>query len=63
MKIFISWSGERSRTVATALRNWLPYIFQDADPWVSSRDINAGSRWEAESKQRVGIVKYGNYSA
>lgn len=48
MKIFISWSGARSKLVATALTKWLPFIFQDVEPWMSDHDIYAGSRWSNE---------------
>lgn len=45
MKVFISWSGERSKQMATALKEWLPLILQYAKPWVSENDISAGDRW------------------
>ncbi|MGY5780287.1 toll/interleukin-1 receptor domain-containing protein [Rhizobium sp. LEGMi135b] len=45
MKIFISWSGSRSKALAIALRDWLPLVLQYAKPWVSDKDIGAGDRW------------------
>ena len=45
MKVFISWSGERSKLLAEALREWLPLVLQYAEPWVSDKDISAGDRW------------------
>lgn len=45
MKIFISWSGKRSKAVAVAVKRWLPYVFPDISPWMSSEDIGAGVRW------------------
>ena len=52
MKVFISWSGERSKQVAVAIREWLPMILQYVEPWMSEADISAGDRWSVElSKQ------------
>lgn len=45
MKVFISWSGSRSKELANALRKWLPMVLQYAEPWVSDKDISAGERW------------------
>lgn len=48
MKIFISWSGERSRQVADLLSNWIQCVLQAVDPWLSSKDIDRGSLWFSE---------------
>lgn len=45
MKVFISWSGKRSKAMANALKEWIPLIVQHAKPFVSDKDISAGDRW------------------
>jgi len=45
MKVFISWSGGRSKALAQALHEWLPLVLQNIEPWVSDKDISAGDRW------------------
>jgi len=52
MKLFISWSGERSQALAQALRDWLPLVLHYVEPWLSEADIAAGERWaEAVAKE------------
>ncbi|WP_019646121.1 toll/interleukin-1 receptor domain-containing protein [Novispirillum itersonii] len=45
MKVFISWSGDRSKALATALKELIPLVLQNARPFVSDKDISAGDRW------------------
>ncbi len=45
MKVFISWSGERSRLLAQALHGWLPLVLHYVKPWLSEADVSAGDRW------------------
>lgn len=61
MRVFISWSGERSRVLAEALRNWLPTVIQAIEPWMSKSDLNKGTRWGVElaaelERSSVGII-------
>lgn len=61
MKVFISWSGERSRKVAELFKEWLPCVIQATKPWVSTQDIQGGSVWFNEinnelSETPIGII-------
>lgn len=53
MQVFISWSGERSRKIAAALRDWLPLVIQALDPWFSPEDIDKGARWLADLNSQL----------
>ena len=44
MKVFISWSGDRSRAIAEELRDWLPTIVQSLEPFISTQDVPVGGR-------------------
>ena len=53
MKIFISWSGSRSRAVAELLSDWLRCVIQAARPWISTRDIDRGALWLGEINDQL----------
>lgn len=59
LRIFISWSGKRSKFVAEALSDWIPYVIQSAKPWISSKDIFAGDDWDKEINERLGELNFG----
>jgi hypothetical protein len=48
MKVFISWSGDRSRKIAEVFRNWLSGVPQTVKPYFTPEDIAKGTRWENE---------------
>jgi len=59
MKVFISWSGERSRAVADLLDGWIQCVLQAATPWMSSKDIDRGSLWFSEITDQLKDTKIG----
>jgi hypothetical protein len=59
MRVFISWSGPRSRAVAEALRDWLPDVVQGVQPWLSSQDIDPGARWGTDIAAQLADTHYG----
>lgn len=48
MKIFISWSGEQSKVIATNLSEFLKETIQSTEPWISTVDIDKGQNWLQE---------------
>lgn len=59
MKVFISWSGDRSKAMASLLKRWLSDVFQDVEPWMSAHNIDAGQRWGNELGQQLGLTNFG----
>lgn len=61
MRVFMSWSGERSRQVAELLKWWTRSVIQASRPWISTEDIDRGALWFSEinnglNETAVGIV-------
>jgi hypothetical protein len=48
MKVFISWSGDTSKKVAEAIREWLPTVLQTVKPYFTPSDIEKGTRWSSD---------------
>ena len=58
MKVFISWSGERSRIIAEGLNNWLPKVIQAVKPFYSP-EIEKGTRGIAEINATLEGTNFG----
>jgi len=59
MKVFISWSGDRSRDFALFLRGWLRQVVQAVQPFMSEHDIGKGTRNIVEMAQELQSVQFG----
>ena len=58
MKVFISWSKDKSKLTAEALNKWLPKVIQVVEPWISP-DIEKGKRWSQEINDNLEKTKIG----
>lgn len=61
MKVFVSWSGDRSRAVAEIMSDWIKCVLQATRPWISTRDIDRGALWFSEigdqlQETTIGII-------
>ena len=59
VKVFISWSGDTSLKVAQLLRDWLPYVINAIEPYVSSEDIDKGARWSTDIAKELEDSTFG----
>lgn len=58
-QVFISWSGDGSREVGQALRDWLPHLFNFIKIWISTQDLNKGTRWLSEIVKELQGSRFG----
>jgi chorismate mutase len=61
MKVFMSWSGARSKATAELLAWWTRCVIQASRPWISTEDIDRGALWFSEinnglNETAIGIV-------
>ncbi len=61
MKVFISWSGQKSRAIAEHLRDWFPNVLQSIEPYFTPSDVEKGARWLSDisdelSNSKIGIL-------
>lgn len=59
VKVFISWSGDKSHKIATIFRDWLPSVIQSIVPYVSSEDIDKGARWSTDIAKELADSSFG----
>jgi hypothetical protein len=53
VKVFVSWSGRRSKVVAELLSDWIKCVLQASQPWISTRDIDKGAIWFSEISDQL----------
>ena len=61
MNLFLSWSGSISKDLAEILRDWIPSVIQEVEPFMSSEDIEKGVRWNMDiakqlEESTIGII-------
>lgn len=59
MKVFISWSGELSHKIALLLKEWLQDVIQSIEPYVSSEDVEKGTRWFSDISVNLEDTDFG----
>lgn len=59
MKVFISWSGNLSKEIGEAIKDWLPAVLQNVKPYFTPNDIEKGSRWNADISKELEQSKLG----
>jgi|SRR6516162_795215 len=62
MKVFISWSGERSKQLGAAIRDWLPNVLQFVKPYFTPADMEKGARWNNEISKELGQSQIGIFA-
>jgi arsenate reductase-like glutaredoxin family protein len=58
MKIFLSWSGTKSKLIAESLKDWLEQVIQSTEPWIST-SIEKGKKWSKEISDKLEESKIG----
>jgi TIR domain-containing protein len=59
MKVFLSWSGDLSRGVASAIRRYLPCMLQDTVVFMSKHDLESGARWSHQLAEQLEHAEFG----
>ena len=59
MKVFISWSGNKSEGIAKILKQWIPCVIQSVEPYFSSADIDKGARWSTDIAKELQDASFG----
>lgn len=59
MKVFISWSGDRSQQYAEAIHWWLRKVLQFTRPFFTPVDVDKGKRWNNEISKELGQSQFG----
>jgi hypothetical protein len=53
MRVFLSWSGNESRQLASEFSTWIQSVLQAVRPFFSPEDIEKGSFWQVEVDENL----------
>ena len=53
MKLFISWSGETSKSIAEVLSKWIKQVIQAVEPFYSADQISKGEYWREKLDKQL----------
>ena len=59
MDLFLSWSGTKSCKAAQAFHEWIRYVINAVNPWMSKENIAAGARWTPEIQKQLENSRFG----
>lgn len=59
MKVFLSWSGERSRSVALAFKRYIEHVIQGVEVFHADPDIAGGERWNEKLRRELEASHFG----
>ncbi len=60
MKVFISWSGPLSRTIAETLHEWMETLLpEELEPWMSRKNVELGVQWARVLFEELRTTDYG----
>ncbi len=59
IRVFLSWSGGKSRKLASALYEWLPDVHHYVRPWLSTEEIRKGEQWSHSVRKAIKRSEFG----
>jgi hypothetical protein len=59
MEVFISWSGDLSKSIAEVFKEWLPKVIQTIKPYYSPDDSLKEEKWNTEISKELEASKFG----
>lgn len=55
----MSWSGDLSKKLGEALRDWIPNVLQFVQPYFTPEDVKKGERWGSEIAKELEASEFG----
>jgi hypothetical protein len=59
MKLFVSWSGQSSQSIANEMRKWFPLILPAVQPFITTTDIDKGAQWQGTIREELQQSDFG----